>query len=290
MTDLAVCGRREAGTFVPNALMTLTTGSRKLVPHTRAPRKRATPPGRLGLESPAELFELRGEAGVRERLVDEYLPFARKLARRYQHSGQPWDDLFQVASFGLLKAIDRFDPSRGVTFESYAIPTILGELKRYHRDHGWAVRMPRRLQEQTLQLKNALPALSQLLGRSPTIPELAAHVGLTADEVLEAFDAQDAYSSISLDSPVGDPSDGATLSDKIASTTNDFELAEEWADFEPHLRALPARERRIIALRFFEDRTQAQIADEIGISQMHVSRLLAQALQKLRDAVTAAEC
>jgi RNA polymerase sigma-B factor len=214
---------------------------------------------------------------------------ARKLAYRYQHSGQPLDDLIQVASFGLLKAIDRFDPNHGAAFETYAIPTVLGELKRFHRDHGWSVRMPRRLQEMTLQLKNALPVLSQSLGRSPTIAELSAHTHLTEDQVLEAMDAQDAYVSLALDAPIGDAGDGNTLGDTIATNGDDYELAEEWADFEPHLRALPARERRIIALRFFEDRTQKEIADEIGVSQMHVSRLLAQALQKLRESVGADE-
>jgi RNA polymerase sigma-B factor len=236
-----------------------------------------------------ELFGRRDDPSVRDQLIEQYLPLAESLARRYQHSGQPFDDLVQVASIGLLKSVDRFDPSRGVTFESYAIPTILGELKRYHRDQGWSVRMPRRLQEQTLQIKDAIPALSQELGRSPTIREIAAHAQLSEEEVLEAMDAQDAYASISLDAPIDDESEGSSLSDRLTVDDSDYEVAEEWAEFEPHLRALPERERTILVLRFFRDWTQSQIADELGISQMHVSRLLSQTLLKLREAVAGVE-
>jgi RNA polymerase sigma-B factor len=238
----------------------------------------------LETEDTGELFGRREEAGVRDALVARYLPMAESLARRYQNSGQAFDDLVQVASIGLLKAIDRFDSERGVNFESYAIPTILGELKRYHRDQGWSVRMPRRLQELTLQIKDAVPVLSQELGRSPSIAEIADHAHLTEEEVLEAMDAQDAYASISLDAPV-DETEGATLSDRLSTEDGDFDMAEEWAQFEPHLRALPERERQIIVLRFFRDWTQSQIAEELGISQMHVSRLLSQTLQKLREEV-----
>ncbi len=236
-----------------------------------------------------ELFERREETAVRDELIENYIPLAESLARRYQHSGQPIDDLVQVASIGLVKAVDRFDPSRGVTFESYAIPTILGELKRYHRDQGWSVRMPRRLQEHTLLIKDAVPALSQELGRSPTIKEIADHAQLSEEEVLEAMDAQDAYASISLDAPIDDDSDSATLSDRLSTDAEEYDTAEEWAEFEPHLRALPERERQIIILRFFRDWTQSQIAEELGISQMHVSRLLSQTLQKLREVVAGVE-
>jgi RNA polymerase sigma-B factor len=236
-----------------------------------------------------ELFDKRDETGVRDELVEHFLPLAESLARRYQHSGQPLDDLVQVASIGLLKAVDRFDRERGVTFESYAIPTILGELKRYHRDQGWSVRMPRRLQEHTLLIKDAVPVLAQDLGRSPTIAEIAGHAHLSEEEVLEAMDAQDAYASISLDAPIDEESEGSTLSDRLATDVEEFEIAEEWAEFEPHLNALPEREKRILMLRFFRDWTQSQIAEELGISQMHVSRLLSQTLQKLRDAVAGIE-
>lgn len=231
-----------------------------------------------------ELFARRDEAGVRDQLIERYLPLANNLARRYQRSGQPLDDLVQIASIGLIKAVDGYDSSRGASFESYAVPTILGELKRYHRDRGWSVRMPRRLQELALQLKDAVPRLSQELGRSPTIDEIAGHTGLSSDEVLEAVDAQDAYASLSLDAPIDEAGEGATLADRV-SIDDDLEMVDEWAQFEPHLRELPERERRIIILRFFKDWTQSEIAEELGISQMHVSRLLSQTLKSLRDAV-----
>jgi RNA polymerase sigma-B factor len=246
--------------------------------------------GRTGSDATVYgLFERREDPGVRDTLIEQYLPLAESLARRYQHSGQPLDDLVQVASIGLLKAVDRFDPERGVTFESYAIPTILGELKRYHRDQGWSVRMPRRLQEHTLLIKDAVPLLAQDLGRSPMISEIAAHARLTEEEVLEAMDAQDAYASISLDAPIDEESEGSTLSERLSTDVEEYEIAEEWAEFEPHLNALPDRERKILVLRFFRDWTQSQIADELGISQMHVSRLLSQTLQKLREAIAGVE-
>ena len=184
-----------------------------------------------------------------------------------------------------LAQLARPDPDRGLRFSTYATPTILGELKRYHRDQGWSVRMPRRLQELTLQVKDAIPQLAQELGRSPTIREIANLAQLSEEEVLEAMDAQDAYASISLDAPIDDGSDSTTLSDRLSVEGEEFELAEQWAEFEPHLRALPEREQRIIVLRFFGDRTQSEIADELGISQMHVSRLLSRALAALREAV-----
>ena len=243
----------------------------------------------VGLDAAVrELFDHRDNPRMRDALIERYIPLAESLARRYQHSGQALDDLTQVASIGLVKAVDRFDPERGVNFESYAIPTILGELKRYHRDQGWSVRMPRRLQELTLQIKDSIPVLAQELGRSPTIAEIGKHAQLSEEEVLEAMDAQDAYASISLDAPMDEGSEGSTLSDRLSVDNDDFELAEQWAEFEPHLRSLPEREQRIIVLRFFRDWTQSQIAEELGISQMHVSRLLSQTLQKLREAVGAA--
>jgi RNA polymerase sigma-B factor len=235
--------------------------------------------------SQEELFARRTEAGVRDQLVERYLPLAQNLARRYQRSGQPIEDLVQIASIGLIKAVDGFDQSRGASFESYAVPTILGELKRYHRDRGWSVRMPRRLQESALLLKDSIPRLSQDLHRSPTIAEIAGHTGLSEEEVLEALDAQEAYASLSLDAPIDDIGEGATLADRVASDDDDLEMVEEWAEFEPHLRRLPERERRIIVLRFFKDWTQSEIAEELGISQMHVSRLLSQTLRTLREAV-----
>lgn len=235
--------------------------------------------------STGELFLRRDEPAVREELIERYLTLAQNLARRYQRSGQPLEDLVQIASIGLIKAVDGFDPSRGVSFESYAVPTILGELKRYHRDRGWSVRMPRRLQENALRLKDAVPRLSQELGRSPTIKEIAERADLSEEDVLEALDAQDAYASLSLDAPIDETGEGSTLADRVATADDDLELVEEWAEFEPHLRALPERERQIIIMRFFRDWTQSEIAEKLGISQMHVSRLLSQTLRTLRDAV-----
>jgi RNA polymerase sigma-B factor len=235
--------------------------------------------------APDELFARRDEPGVRDQLIERFMPLAESLARRYQHAGQPIEDLSQVACIGLINAVDRFDGERGVSFQSYAVPTILGELKRYHRDKGWSIRVPRRLQEHALMVKNAVPILCQELGRSPNIPEIGEHTGLSAEEVLEALDAQDAYTSVSLDAPSDWEGESSTLADRLASDDTDLELTEDWAEFMPHLRKLPARERRIIVLRFFGDRTQSEIAEELGISQMHVSRLLSRALESLREAV-----
>lgn len=235
---------------------------------------------------PEELFDRRGEdGGAREALVEHYLPLGRRLARRYLHAGQPLDDLVQVASLGLVKAIDRFDPARSVSFTSYAVPTILGELKRYHRDRGWSVRVPRRLQETGLVVRDAIPELAQELGRSPTTSEVASYTGLSESEVLQALDARRAYSSISLDAPVDAGGSPATLADTIIGGGEEFERAEEWADCILHLRSLPERERRLIELRFLKDRKQSEIAQELGISQMHVSRLLSQTLRNLREAI-----
>jgi len=232
-----------------------------------------------------DLFGRRDEPGVRDELVERFMPLAESLARRYQHAGQPIEDLVQVACIGLINAVDRFDGTRGVSFQSYAVPTILGELKRYHRDRGWSIRVPRRLQEHALMVKNAVPVLCQDLGRSPTLPEIGEHTGLSEEEVLEALDAQEAYTSVSLDASVDWDGESSPLAERLAAEDFDLELTEDWAEFMPHLKRLPPREQRIIVLRFFGDRTQSEIAEELGISQMHVSRLLSRALESLRDAV-----
>jgi RNA polymerase sigma-B factor len=236
-----------------------------------------------------ELFSRRDEPGVRDQLIERYMPLAESLARRYQHAGQPIEDLVQVACIGLINGVDRFDGSRGVSFQSYAVPTILGELKRYHRDRGWSIRVPRRLQEHALMVKNAVPVLCQELRRSPTLKEIGDHTGLGEEEVLEALDAQEAYTSVSLDASLDWEGESTSLAERLAAEDVDLELTEDWAEFIPHLKRLPARERRIILLRFFGDRTQSEIADELGISQMHVSRLLSRAIDGLRDAVLARE-
>lgn len=244
----------------------------------------------LGLDADddtAALFErVSSDPEARAALVERYRSLAESLARRYQGYGEALDDLVQVASIGLINAIDRFDPKRGVSFAAFATPTIVGELKRHFRDRGWAIRVPRRLQENTLKFRRTLSELTQALGRSPTVAELAQATGLSQEDVLEAGDALLAYTTTSLDAPVGDE---VTLADTLASGDKDLEVAEGWADLSPHIDRLPERERTILVLRFFRGLTQTEIAEVVGVSQMHVSRLLGRALTALRRALTAGE-
>jgi RNA polymerase sigma-B factor len=231
-----------------------------------------------------ELFaRLPDDAGAREELVELYRPLAEYLARRFYGRGEPLDDLIQVASIGLLKAIDRFDPGREVKFSTYATATIVGELKRHFRDKGWALRVPRRLQESGLKVGRAVTDLSQQLGRAPTIREISETTGLSDEEVLEAMETVNAYTAASLDAPTDE--EGATSLQKLGAEDPTFELLESWTSVAPALQQLPARERRILYLRFFRGLTQTQIAEELGISQMHVSRLLSRTLAGLRAAV-----
>jgi RNA polymerase sigma-B factor len=232
-----------------------------------------------------QLFQSRDDEEVREELARRYLPLAEALAHRYRDSGHAIDDLIQVASIGMLKAIDRFDSSRGVKFESFAIPTILGELKRFHRDQGWSVRVPRRLQECALAIRDAVTELAQDFGRSPSVREVADHTHMSEDDVLEAMEVAGAYTSVSLDAPTNDESHAPAVADTVPVVETAYELAEEWAVFEPHLQVLDDRERRILVLRFFKDWTQNEIAAELGMSQMHVSRLLSRALHRLRESL-----
>lgn len=234
-------------------------------------------------ERTAELFERLPDPGAREELVRIHQPLTEYLARRFMGRGEHIDDLVQVAYIGLLNAIDRFDPSRDVQFPTFAAVTIIGELKRHFRDKGWAVRVPRRLQETGLWVSRALGEMWQELGRSPTIGEIAAKLDLPDEEILEAMEAMQAYSTSSLEAPVGDqgPSHAETLSQEDES----LELLEAWATVAPKLRELPERERSILYLRFFRGLTQSEIAQRLGISQMHVSRLLSQTLAELRTAI-----
>jgi RNA polymerase sigma-B factor len=221
-------------------------------------------------------------ARVRERLVEMYLPLAEHLARRFRHRGELLDDLIQVASLALLKSIDGFDPGRGAAFTSYAIPMIVGELKRHFRDKGWDVRVPRRLQELRLEISKISGDLTQVLGRSPTVVDLAAYLHVSEEEIIEALDCAQAYRALSLHAPVtGD--DSGELIDLLGGIDPGMESVENRAALRPVLAKLPEREQRIIAMRFFGNMTQSQIAIEIGISQMHVSRLLAHALGVLRE-------
>jgi RNA polymerase sigma-B factor len=197
------------------------------------------------------------------------------------------EDLVQVASIGLLKAIDRFDSARGVKFSTYATPTIVGELKRHFRDKGWAMRVPRRLQEISLQLSRVVGDLYQELGRSPTVPEIAERTGLSDEDVLEGMEAVQAHSLPSLDAPTDE--EGTTSGAVLGAEDETFELLEAWASVAPHLERLADRERTILYFRFFRGLTQSQIADRLGISQMHVSRILSRTLAGLREALGVVE-
>jgi RNA polymerase sigma-B factor len=235
-------------------------------------------------ERTAELFSrLPDDAAAREELVRLYQPLAEYLARKFSGRGEAVEDLIQVASIGLLNAIDRFDVTREVQFPTYAAVTIVGELKRHFRDKGWSVRVPRRLQEVGLRVNRVLGELWQELGRSPTVSEIATKLELPEEQILEAMEAMQAYSTTSLDAPIGE--DGLTHGDMLPQDDDSLELLESWASVGPALRELPQRERRILYLRFFKGLTQTEIAERLGISQMHVSRLLSQTLAQLRGSV-----
>ncbi len=223
---------------------------------------------------------------ARDELVTIHLPLVQYLARRFRDRGEPLEDLVQVGTIGLIKAVDRFDPQRGVEFSTYATPTIVGEIKRHFRDKGWAIRVPRRLQELRMSIGAATAELSQKSGRSPTVAELAAHIGVSEDEIIEGLEGAQAYSTSSLDAQVGGDDDAPMLADRLGADDPDLEGVEYRESLKPLLAALPARERRILVLRFFHGMTQSQIAEEVGISQMHVSRLLAKSLAQLRDGLT----
>jgi len=232
----------------------------------------------------AELPESDPErARLRDALVEIHLPLAEHLARRFGHRGEPHDDLVQVANIGLIKAVDRFEVARGLEFSTYATPTIVGEVKRHFRDKTWAIRVPRRLQELRLAMSTATADLAQKLGRSPTVAELAERLGVGEDDVIEALEAGGAYSTVPLDGGDDEDSPGPSLGDTLGVEEGAFETVENIASLKPLLADLPPRERRILVLRFFEGRTQSEIAAELGISQMHVSRLLSRSLGSLRD-------
>jgi RNA polymerase sigma-B factor len=223
------------------------------------------------------------QAELRELVVREYHPLVLYLARRYYGRGETLEDLVQVAEMGLLHAIDRFDPERAVQFSTFAAATIVGELKRHLRDKCWSVRVPRRMQEIALLVNRALPELAQTLGRSPSFAEIGAEIGESEADVIEAVDAAQAFSTTSLDAGVDD--DAQAPSESMGEIDDRFDIATGWADVAPAIRQLPERERRILYLRFFENKTQSEIAAEVGISQMHVSRILTQTLSSLRSAL-----
>ncbi|MGH9155526.1 MAG: SigB/SigF/SigG family RNA polymerase sigma factor [Acidimicrobiales bacterium] len=227
-------------------------------------------------------FAERRDPSTRDELVEAHLGLAEYLARRFSNRGEPLDDLVQVASVGLLKAVDRFDPGRGVEFSTYATHTIVGELKRHFRDKGWAVRAPRRMQELYLRLGGIIATVSQDLGRSPTIAELATEAQVSEEEVLEALEAGQAYRFASLDAP--SPGEDDTIGSHLGAEDPGMIDAEHRVALSPLVATLPQREQTILHLRFFQGLTQSEIATRLGISQMHVSRLLARTLDQLRTA------
>jgi RNA polymerase sigma-B factor len=239
-----------------------------------------------------ERYQEDHDQAARNALIERFLPLARQLARRYERQDEPLDDLLQVASMGLVKAIDRFDPTRGTAFSSFAVPTIIGELKRYFRDVGWAVHVPRGMQERALEVNRAVSQLSRTLGRSPNPAEIAGFTDLTHEEVLEAMEAATAYDSVSLEAPratgEGDgEADEVGVLDRLGGEDPGYELAEYTATLAPQLRALSERDRLVLHLRFVEDLTQSEIAEQIGVSQMHVSRLIRRALEQVRMGIGA---
>jgi RNA polymerase sigma-B factor len=231
-------------------------------------------------------YHIDGDERARDRLIEENLPLVRAIARRYVGRGEQLDDLVQVGSIGLIKAIDRFDLDRGVDLQTYAIPTIVGEIKRHFRDRGWAVHVPRRLKELNLKLARLIEQLSGQLGRSPTMKELAEAAGTNEEEVVEALESGYAYSTDSLNTGGGGDDDSELDRMRALGEADEgYTIAEDRDLLTFGLKALDERERRIIHLRFFEGLTQSQIALEIGISQMHVSRLIRRALEKMREEI-----
>jgi RNA polymerase sigma-B factor len=217
------------------------------------------------------------------------MSLVRSLARRYSYRGEQLEDLVQIGAIGLIKAIDRFDVNRGVELTTYATPNIIGEIKRHFRDRGWSVRVPRGLQELNIQLSRLIEELTVTNGRSPTIPELAKAASVTDEEVLEALESGRAYSSLSLSAGSGGHDDDDDLDplESLGTEEHQYEVSEDRAVLAPGFRVLDERERRILHLRFFEGLTQSQIAQQVGISQMHVSRLIRRSLEKIRDEIAA---
>jgi RNA polymerase sigma-B factor len=228
-------------------------------------------------------YQREGDTTARDELIERFLPLARKLARRYERASEPLEDLVQVASLALVKAVDRYDPSRGDAFSSYAVPTILGEIKRYFRDTGWSLHVPRGMQERVLDVNSAVELLASDLGHSPNPKQIALKLDIPVEHVVEALGAAAAYDTMSLDAPRrGGDEEPGTIADGLGVMDDRFEFVEDSATIERGLRALPQRERAIVHLRFSEGLTQAQIAERMGLSQMHVSRLLRRALERVR--------
>ena len=261
------------------------TRGTKNAPADKQSGRKATRKSRSADDQCVELFERwcnHRDQRARDELVERFLPLARKLAHRYRGAHEPIEDLFQVASLGLVKAVDRFDLSRGTAFSSFAVPTILGELKRYFRDCGWSVHVPRGAQERALKVEEAQQNLTSKRGRPPTVPELAEFLELSIQEVLDALETAGAHHAASLDAPHTDEDGGsATLGSLFGSEDERYRLVEDGLTITAAARQLPMHERRVLQLRFLEDLTQTQIAERIGVSQMQVSRILRRALSRL---------
>ena len=239
---------------------------------------------RDALREKFEEYARTGDRTIRDDIIATQVGLAEYLARRFKNRGEPVEDLVQVALLGLLKAVERFDPSRGLEFSTFATPTIVGELKRHFRDKGWAVRVPRRVQELHLQMGAVVNILAQELGRSPTIPEIARHADVSVDEVLEAMEAGRAYRFTSIDAGSSDDEErGPTPASQLGTEEPGMEEVEHRMLLSPLIASLPKREQMIIQFRFFRGMTQSEIAERLGISQMHVSRLLARSLAQLRQ-------
>jgi RNA polymerase sigma-B factor len=276
-------GRRES------SARAFGQGASVLVTETMSSAARTLTPQRAGSSTRGEASELfvrwqeQGDATAREELVERFMPLARSLARRYGRSAEPFEDLLQVASLGLLKALDRFDPERGYAFPSFAVPTILGEMRRYFRDCGWAVHMPRRAQERALRVRDAQERLTNERGRAPTVGQLAEYLELDIEEVLETLQVLLSYEALSLDAPPpGRQDEAVTCADTLGHEDERYELVELDATVAAALKHLPERERLILRMRFVEDLTQTEIAGRVGVSQMQVSRLLRRSLDQLR--------
>ncbi len=239
-----------------------------------------------GDDDTGELFarwQRHGDEVARDTLVQRYLPLANRLARRYLRSSEPLEDLQQVASLGLLKALDRFDPARGRPFQSFAVPTMLGEIRRYFRDSGWSVHVPRGVQERALKVRDAQEAFANEHGHAPTANQLAVYLELDVEEVIDALIAIQGYKTLSLDAPrPSEENDAISYGDSFGEEDERYELVELDATVTAVLDHIPARERRILHMRFVEDLTQTEIAACVGISQMQVSRLLRHSLEELR--------
>lgn len=222
---------------------------------------------------------------LHEQIVQMYQPLVNQIARRYSNRGEPIEDLRQTAMVGLMKAIQGFDADRGKRFISYLLPMVTGEVKRHFRDHTWAIRVPRRHQENRAELNRVTMEFGQRHGRSPTIKELAEELGMSEDETVELIEASAAYSALSLDAPYGDGEETTTLEDVLGDVDGALEGVVDHESLKPALAALPERERHILLLRFFGDKTQADIAQQVGYSQMHISRLLSNTLARLREEI-----